>query len=483
MQLLVDALTALFIFYAMLVVVFIILDNRSPQSTFAWLLLFIFFPIGGFIIYFFFGREIKAFSRTQQEAGEEIYRDLEEVLSPLLARQDSILEEIRRYQSIAAYRKLLELSRRNVLSALTTRNRVEVLQNAQQKYPRLLEDLRQAQHSIHLAYYIWASDPFTEQVKEILLERAGAGVEVRMMYDAVGTGSALSSQYIRELKAGGVEVYPFSPKYKLHTLGYRNHRKIAVIDGRIGYTGGMNIGQEHLDGGKYFDCWRDTHLRVEGEAALVLQAVFATSWYTATAQKLLDPAYFPLETDVDHFLPVQVVASGPDTEWRAIRHLYFLMITSAAERIYIQSPFFIPDDSISEALKSAALAGVEVKVMCAPRGSTYNVPYWAANTYFKEMARAGVRVFLYQRGYFHPKTIVIDGRICSIGSANMDIRSFSINYETNAVIYDEKIAGQIEQAFQHDLQYCTEFTLEAYEQKPVLARLRDSVCRLFSPLL
>jgi cardiolipin synthase len=364
-------------------------------------------------------------------------------------------------------------------------NRLEILQDASQKYPRLLADIEAAQNSIHLLYYIWEEDEFTESLKRLLVRKAKAGVQVRVLVDAHGAG--VSRRYMRELGENGVQMYIYYnywSLYKLHTISYRNHRKIAVIDGNIGYTGGLNISQEHLTGGRFFSSWRDTHLRVEGEAVRALQSIFATSWYNTTAERPDAGAYYPPMTDfVGEHLPIQITASGPDSQWAAIRQLYFLMITSAERHIYIQSPFFIPDDSILEALKAAALGGIDVRLMCAPRGSVYAVPYRAANTYFAELAAAGVRIYLYQKGYFHPKTVNVDSVVCSVGTANMDIRSFSINYEVNAVIYHRKTAEQLACDFQRDMANCVEFSLVEYNRRNAFARFYDSLARLTSPLL
>ncbi|MCB0037777.1 MAG: cardiolipin synthase, partial [Anaerolineales bacterium] len=369
----------------------------------------------------------------------------------------------------------------------TTYNEVEILQNAQEKYPRLLEDIRNATHSIHMDYYIWEADKFTEEVRDLLIEKVKEGVQVRILYDAVGNLKALDRRYVRSMRDGGIEIYSYlnwlSP-YKIHTVGYRNHRKIAIIDGRIGFLGGLNMSQDHLDGGIYFDSWRDTHLRIVGEAVSVLQSIFITSWYNTTYEKLADDAFFAAaQNPPDHYLPVQITTSGPDSQWAAIRQVYLFMILAAEDHVYIQSPFFIPDSPIAEALKTAALAGVDVRIMSTPRGTTYSVPYWAANTYFAEMAEAGIKIYLYQKGYFHSKTISIDGELCSIGTANMDIRSFRINYEANAVIYDRNIAAELETDFLQDMKDCLEFSLEEYEERNVFLRFRDSLARLASPLL
>jgi len=475
----------IFLVYALTVAAFIILENRSPQSTFAWILLFLVFPVGGLVIYLFFGRSWKAFGYENKLTSQEIGGDLMRVVSPRLSSERDVITQLAREKPGSYRKRLLELVSRNSHAALTGRNQLEILQNASAKYPRLLKDLQQAQHSIHLEYYIWNDDEFTQQVKAALIDRAKAGVEVRCLYDA--SGGKLGKDYLHELQQAGVEIHPYRPYwsiYKLHTINYRSHRKIAVIDGKIGYVGGLNLDKDQLDGGKHFDSWRDTHLRLEGESVNILQSIFVTSWYNTTGVKLAAETYFPnMSEEIANFLPVQITISGPDSRWGAIRQLYFYMILSAEKTVYIQSPFFIPDESINEALKAAALAGVDVRMMAAPRGSTYSIPYWAANTYFQELARAGVRIFLYQKGYFHPKTLNIDSSVCSVGTANMDIRSFSINYEVNAVIYDEETAQQLERDFLNDMQDCTEFDREEYKKRHVLIRFRDSLARLASPIL
>lgn len=471
--------------YALVIAIYVVLENRNPQSTYAWLLTLLLFPPVGLVLYYFFGRGWHAFSREnkllQQALGDENPFDL----FLLQKRQIEQVSQLARTEENTARRKLLRLVLQNSNSALTMHNRLEIMQNAAVKYPRLLEDIEAAQHSIHMAYYIWSQDWWTEQLKELLICKAQQGVTVRVLVDA--QGNELSRRYMRELRRGGVQFYiyyNYLSLLKLHTISYRNHRKIVVIDGHIGYTGGLNIGEEHLTGGARFSFWRDTHLRVEGEASKVLQGIFMTSWFNTTQEKLTRDELFPnLYSLPDEQMPIQITTSGPDSQWEAIRQLYLLMIMAAETRLYIQSPFFIPDTSIAEALKAAALSGVDVRVMCAPRGTAYTLPYWAANTYFTDMVEAGVRVFLYQKGYLHAKTVSIDSAVCSVGTANMDIRSFGINYEVNCVIYDDAVACQLEADFELDIKDCYEFNLEEYRSRPFYKRLRDSACRLFSPLL
>ncbi|GAB4446102.1 MAG: cardiolipin synthase [Anaerolineae bacterium] len=481
-QLVLNVVYVLLVLYTVVVAVFIISENRTPQSTFAWLLLMMLLPVVGLLIYIFLGRGSHAFSDETKLARQEMSSDFMQHFGPLVQRQQEYIDRIETEKPASFHRKMLNLVKQNSASMLTGYNDVEILQDATTKYPRLLADIRAAQSSVHLNYYIWTEDEFTLQIKEALIERAQAGVEVRCLYDQ--SGGMMSKQYIQDLLDGGVEIHPyleFRSLSKLHTVNYRSHRKIAVIDGRIGYVGGLNLDVEQIKP-PAFDRWRDTHLRMVGEAAWALQASFIVSWLNTTGEKLSDSKYLaPVETD--NFMPVQIIQSGPDSEWRAIRQLYFLMIMSAEKKLYMQSPFFIPDESILEGLKAAALAGVDVKLMFTPRGSTYQIPYRAAHTYYKDVVAAGAKVYLYEAGYFHPKTLNVDNAVISIGTANMDIRSFSLNYEACAVVYDEGKAKELEAQFLEDLKHCKEWTLEEYNNSSAFHRFVDSVYRLSSPVL
>ena len=483
MEILMSILNIALIIYVIFAIGYIIMENRSPQSTFAWSMLLILLPIIGLLIYYFFGRTWKTFAKQNELAKQEVGSDLMQDLEPLLDRQHEYARRIATEKPESYSPQLLRLVDANPSSILTGYNQVEILQNATVKYPRLLEDIKAAQHNIHLNYYIWTEDEFTLEVKAALIERAKAGLEVRGLFDA--SGGAMSKEYLQELREAGVKIHPYLEYRSLktiHTANYRSHRKIAIIDGRHGYIGGLNLDKDQLDGGKYFDSWRDTHLRITGEAAHALQASFALSWFNTTGERLHGEAYYP-PVEVDTFTPVQITMSGPDSQWAAIRQLYFFMMMAAKEKLYMTSPFFIIDESIMEALKAVSLSGVDVKLMFTPSGTTYSIPYYAANTYFKEVAEAGAKIYLYQAGYFHPKTLNIDGKICTIGTANMDIRSFSLNYEGNAVIYDQAHSEELEQAFLKDLEVCQEWTIEEYMSRPLWQRFRDSLSRLASPLL
>jgi cardiolipin synthase len=473
----------LFVAYLVVSAAFIISENRRPQATFAWLLLFWVLPAVGVLVYLMFGRNRRVFARQRSLTQQEVPGRPARLLASLGEQHDQALAVLERQGGPAA--RLARLVRHTGHSALTTENRIEALQNAECAYPRLIEDLRRATRFIHLQTYSWASDAIGHELKSILVTRAAAGVEVRVLYDPVGSMLMLSRSYLREMRRGGVRMQPWSPIWRLHTLGYRNHRRIAVIDGAVGYTGGLNVGQEHLRPGPGFDDWRDTHLRIEGAATTVLQSIFAIDWQNAAGEDLVDPGYYPpvrLASGA-RTVPVQITVSGPDTQWAAIRQLYFAMIVAARRTVRIQSPFFVLDASITEALRQAALAGTDVQIMLSERGVGQVIPYWAGYTYAAEVAAAGVKVHLYRRGYLHAKTVSIDGEICSIGSANMDIRSFSINYELNAVIYDPETAQGLEAAFDRDLAGCVVFDPKEYRARPWPLRFRDSLTRLCSPLL
>jgi cardiolipin synthase len=473
-------LTIAFSVYALLAIVFLISENRRPQATLAWALAFFFMPGLGLLIYILFGRDWKAFSKQRRLLLQDLKTNAQPLLSSMLTDQDQVIGRLEAKGH--SHRKLMMLVRRNSRSVVTARNTVEILQDATAFYPRLMEDLRAAKHSIHLQYFIWSADDFTEQIKAILVIKARAGLKVRLLYDPIGSRAHLNRTYLGDMLAAGIEVSESSPLYHLHTISYRNHRKITVIDGKIGFTGGMNIGREHLSGGRGFASWRDTQVRVVGEATSVLQAVFMVDWYNAVRENLFDRAYFPT-VEIEGDVPVQILTSGPDSQWAAIRQLYFAMITTSQRHVYMQSPYFILDSTIAEALSAAALGGIKVHVMLTARPSGDPVPGWASNTYMLDMVAAGVRVFLYEKGYLHAKTISIDSEICSIGSANIDIRSFSINYEINAVLYDQQTALELEQAFDRDLENCTEFDPAEYLARNRLVRFKDSAARLLSPLL
>jgi cardiolipin synthase A/B len=300
--------------YALSVTAFLALQNRSPQSTFAWVLLFVVFPPGALLIYRMFGRGQYIFSRHLTLAKLLEKSTLADRAARVVAAQPGAIAGLADTQGeLAHLAAMLWASGR---SPLTMGNRLEILQNASEKYPRLLDDIRAASRSVHMVYYEWASDAFTDKVGEVLREKVRSGVEVRILYDPVGSYSMLNRQYVEGLRRDGVRMQPFSSLYQLHTLSYRSHRKLAIMDGRVGYSGGLNMTEKHLTGPKGFTGWRDTHTRITGEAVTILQSVFATMWTNAAGENLFDERYFPEVQAGEGGVPIQVVSAGPDSRWR-----------------------------------------------------------------------------------------------------------------------------------------------------------------------
>jgi len=474
------------VIYAISVVIFMVLENKSPQLTIAWIFAFVLLPALGPIVYFMFGRDYRAFSRKDKLLRQELVQNLSqaEYLVEAFKHQEIEVEKLKKNGPLI-YGRVVEMMRRNANSALFPNNALELLQNGAEKYPRLLADLRAAKYSIHMEYFEWASDPLMDEVKAVLLERAKAGVKVRVLYDPMGCFFMLKRQDVQEMNAGGVRILPWSNLLALHTISYRSHRKIVVIDGQIGYIGGLNMSEAYLKGPDKgnFTGWRDIHTRVTGEIVWALQSSFAIQWYNTTKERLTEMAYYPPLAAPPDYLPLMMVNSGPDAAWKGIRNLYFGLINGATDHIYVQSPFFILDEGLAEAFATAARTGVDVQVMLAPDGPDKGPAYPAGRTYAANMAQAGVKIFNYQGDYFHAKTIMVDSVICSIGSANMDIRSFNINYESNLVVFDAAKTRELEQVFHDDLKKCVKFDVEAYESSNIFGRARDSLMRLGSPLL
>jgi len=477
----------LFIVYSLYLIVtavFLILDNREPSTTLAWLFVFILLPIVGLVIYFILGRNWRKMNHKRQLEYLRLERKLYELLSPLIKRQGQEIKFVEEMRNINYKRKLLHLIHRNSNSILTMKNSVRVLESGKEKFDSLKRDLRNAKKYIHMEYFIWRSDNLTREIRDILVEKAREGVEIRILYDAMG-GLFLPWRYIRSLRKAGVKIYPFFNflrPFKFHTINYRNHRKIVVIDGKVGYTGGMNMAEEYITGGNRFKSWKDTHLFLEGEVVSMLNGIFIINWYMTTKENLFKREYFIGEKVKGKNLPIQITTSGPDSEWASIKQLYFSLISSADKSIYIQTPYFIPDPSVQMALQTAALSGLDVRIMIAGVPDKW-LPYWSAFTYFKDLIKSGVRIYHYNKGFMHSKVVMVDNEICSVGSANMDVRSFHLNYELNSVIYDKKITGRLEKNFLKDLRYCDEFTYSDYKKLGILRKLRNSLARLVTPLL
>ncbi|MCP4177275.1 MAG: cardiolipin synthase [bacterium] len=484
MELFIDILFYLYYLYILASAIFLIFDNRKPSSTFAWLFVFVTIPVIGILFYIVFGKNHRILGKRRKKIDRNILGKFSNILDQSLSNHNSIKARITTKDPLSQKSKLINLLENNSFSLLTANNKVEIIQDGQEKFTLLKADLIKAKDFIHMAYYIWKDDKLTHQIRDILIQKSKEGVKVRILVDALGSIS-LSKKYKQQLRNAGVEIYryfDFNSLFTLHTINHRNHRKIVVIDGLIGYAGGMNMGQEYISGDFGFDCWRDTHVRIIGNGVKNLQAVFALEWENTTHEELYDRKYFPEAEKDTGSIAMQTTVSGPDSKWDAVKQMYFTMICSAKKNIFIQTPYFVPDEGLLDSLKTVALSGIDVKIMIT--GIPDNkVPYWAAFSYFEELIAAGIEIHHYNKCFLHSKVIVIDSEICSIGTANFDIRSFTINYELMMIFYDKKMSIRIEKDFNNDLKDCSRMTVRKYEMISSFSKFRNSVARLMSPLL
>lgn len=467
----------LYIIYIVVSILIITLERRRPEKTIAWLLVFILLPPIGLLLYMFLGRNWKK-------------HKLNDDFSPFV--RDLINRVINRIEN-PEYIPLIELLAKNSDSPLFVDNDITIFNDGTEKFQALKAAIKKAKHHIHLEYYIVKSDVIGNEIKDLLIEKANEGVRVKFILDRVGS-IKIKKSYIQELKAAGVDVVQYSyflaPLLRMINtqINYRNHRKIVVIDGKIGFVGGINIGDEYLGKGK-LGYWRDTHLMVNGDFALGLQAVFLDDYFTI--KKVNGDFFFETE-DFKHYFPepkkskgqiMQLIKSGPDSEYPAIMQGVLKMITMAEKHIYISTPYFVPTESIMEALKMASLSGIDVRILF-PGKYDHAAVYYASRTYLLELLKCGAKVNFYNsKSFIHAKVMTIDGKIATVGTANMDIRSYELNYEINAVIYDDNKTKELEEQFFEDLESSTEITLSDYENTPKHIRALESLARVFSSLL
>lgn len=468
------------IFNMALAFTIVFLERKDPQSTWAWLMVLLFIPIAGFIFYLIFGKNLskqRIFTwDTKSKLGVKKH----------VQAQMRGLEENRfvfKHPDMAAYKDLYFLHLRNNDAIFTQDNSVDIFTDGKEKFEALIRDLAGATDHIHLLYYIIHYDELGKRIADVLVEKANEGVEVRVLYDDMGSRT-LSRKFIKRIRHAGGRVEAFFPSKipKVNfKINYRNHRKLAIIDGRIGYIGGFNIGDEYLGKAKKFGYWRDTHLRITGDAVHNMQTRFILDWNQASRNHILyDDRFFAAVPTGD--VGIQIVSSGPDSEWEQIKNGYIKMILSAKKYVYIQTPYFIPDESLRDALRIAVLSGVNVKIMI-PNKPDHPFVYWATLSNIGDLLNAGAEVYIYQNGFLHAKTIVIDGKIASVGTANIDVRSFRLNFEVNAFLYDTKIAKKLLDAFNHDITLSTQMTKKLYNKRSIGIRFKESLSRLLSPIL
>ncbi|MBP1990477.1 cardiolipin synthase [Paenibacillus eucommiae] len=459
----------------------IFLERRNVAATWAWLMVLVFLPSVGFILYLILGQNL---SRRKLY---KIKGDRFDTIRGVIYRQFQELEQgIVKYKdpSISGYHDMIHMNLVSSFALFTQDNEVEIFKDGKSKFEALFHAIDAAEHHIHLLYFIVRNDDLGNRLVQALTEKAKAGVEVRFLYDDIGC-SSLPQRFFHNLREAGGEAVAFFPsriRYLNFRVNYRNHRKLAIIDGKYGFIGGFNIGDEYLGLMERFGEWRDTHLMIKGGAVLQIQSQFMLDWNLATRKEMqIEPQYYPVPIGRGT-VGMQIVASGPDSEEQQIKNGYIKMINSAKESIYLQTPYFIPDESLLTALKLAALSGVDVKIMI-PSMPDHKLVYWASSSYLGELLNCGVKCYLYGKGFLHAKTMVVDGKIASVGTANIDIRSFKLNFEVNAFIYDTRTASKLMYLFEKDKESSTELTIEFYRNRSLMIKLKESCSRLLSPIL
>ncbi|MHA6261019.1 cardiolipin synthase [Sporosarcina sp. CAU 1771] len=456
-------------------------ERREVGNTWAWVMLLVFIPILGFFIYLFLGRSLKQknFYKLTTEEKETIDTEVDKQLL-------SITEE--NFQNEPLLKKNTELIRMNLRSAdslLSYDNDIAIFNDGYEKFDALVEDIQSAQKEINIQYYIIQPDALGRRIRDALTERAKAGVKVRLLYDEVGSKKT-SPKFYDELRAAGGEVEVFFPSlFRLinFRVNNRNHRKLVIIDGHIGYIGGFNVGDEYLGLNKKFGYWRDTHLRITGGAVNHIQVKFILDWHQAANNEPGEWGEYAFQTKKQlGTSPVQIVSSGPHSQTEHLKNMYIKLILSAKKSVFIQTPYFIPDTSFMDACKIALLSGVDVRIMI-PNMPDHPFVYWATWAHAGDLLNYGAKILLYENGFLHAKTIVVDEEVASVGTMNIDSRSFHLNFEVNAIIYDEKVANQLHSLFLHDSELSSELTPERYAERSLVIRFKEGISRLLSPVL
>ena len=471
--------TAAIAIYWVCVAIVVITDDREPTETLAWLLVLFSFPIIGLVFYYLFGRNWK--KRLMKDPWlPQVLALATPVMERIRAPYAPVHEEALVWAHERGYEDIVNLIHRTEGATVLPAYDVELLINGERKFAALKRDLAAATDSIDMMYFIWERDKLTAELTDILLDRLAAGVEVRMLHDWAGNLMYKKDEIKRLREAGAVIHHDVTD---LRQINYRNHRKIVVIDGVIGYTGGINVGQEYIDGAPHYPYWRDSHVKFRGPAVADLQRLFATGWHRRTGEDLFTPRFFP-ETypEEGRRSLVQIVSTGVDIQWDPARRAHMVGFGSARERIWIQSPYLVPTPDVYSGMIDAALSGLDVRFMMTGWPDK-KIAWYAAESFFGPLVDAGVKVYRYNKGFFHAKTMTIDGQIAVVGTMNFDIRSLALHQELMAWIYDAEVAAEHEQVFLTDMEECELITPETVASWSAGHRLRNASARLASNLL
>ncbi|MCM1347831.1 MAG: cardiolipin synthase [Firmicutes bacterium] len=447
-------------------------ENRNPVKSLAWITVLLLFPVGGLVLYLFFGRSIKNTHMISR-------RNRRKLRQPQMLVDSTIPADF-----TPELHQLIELGRSLSGAMFYPDNEADVFHHGDEKFKALLADIAKARHYIHLQYYIIEDDRVGNQLREALIEKAQQGVKVRVIYDDFGCWG-VKRDFFKSMQNAGIDIHPFFkvafPPFATR-INWRNHRKLAIIDGRIGYIGGMNVADRYIDGGKNFGCWRDTHMRVIGPAVAAIEYSFAVDW-SFMGQDLLEvPVDISVPQNIGEPAGMQMLRCGPTNEWSDISLYMLKAIGNAKKRVYIQTPYFLPPDAMLNALQAAALARVDVRVMMPLKSDSFTLTY-ASYSYIMECLRAGIKIYLFEAGMLHSKTMIIDDRLCAIGSANIDFRSFEHNFEDTMFIFSHKINANLRHQFMEDLKNCRRVRPSQWRRRPLIQKAKESIVRLLSPVL
>jgi len=464
----------LFVLYCLTIIgliVVVLLENRNPLKTIPWVIVLIFVPGVGLIFYYFFGRN----NRRLRIVSRRMYKRFKKQIRAEYQPQD--ISAIP-----AAYHPLARILNNSNYSAIFSGSQLTIFTQGKEKFDVLLSDIAAARHHIHLQYYIFECDTIGNQVKEALIKKAQEGIEIRVLYDNVGNWS-VTKRFYREMAEKGIEVHSIlRVAFPILTskVNYRNHRKVVIIDGHIGYMGGMNIADRYVVGDK-IGPWRDTHFKIVGPGVYGLQSSFILDWYAVSNKLIKGKSYYPeLQSFTDSRM--QVVMTGPTGQWHTLMQAYIFCISNAKKSIYIQTPYFLPTEALNQALQMAALGGIDVRLMI-PKYSDTKSARKASFSYVDKMLRSGVKVYLYNKGFLHSKLLLIDDQISCFGSSNFDFRSFEHNYEINSFVYQKEFALKLKAMFVMDISDCELISYSTWRKRPILSKLAESFMRLFAPLL
>jgi cardiolipin synthase A/B len=455
----------------------LMLENRSAQHTLLWMYVLLLFPVAGYFFYLFSGQlYLKGYLYKSKRTRDR--DEWETVMRQEESRDLSFL--IDNQLSFAKYAKKASMT------PITTASRAKILKNGKETFAEIKKKLREAERFIHIEYYIFRSDRLGKEIIEILIEKAQQGVEVLFMFDAAGS-MKFAAKDLKEMQDAGIQARPFSPlKYGFFNqkFNFRNHRKIIIIDGEIGFVGGLNVGVEYLGEDEKFGFWRDTHMVLTGEAVYTLHNVFLLDWEYVSGERLMED-YRAEKNQVDEDVldgAIQVVASGPDTQQGIMSDFYYTMMSCATKSIWIATPYFVPDEAIRTALRVAAAKGIEVRIMVPEINDSY-LTQFASRSYFSELLRYGVEIYSYKKGFLHQKVIIVDGNLASIGTANMDMRSFHLNFEVNVFLYGTSSIRDLVAHYEEDMQESERIMPVQYYKRGLVERSKESFARLFSGVL